>query len=153
MSTVTRQGLGTATTGGAATLHEWLRVPSPDAYIGYHNSVIFTDGLPDKTVRISGHIGPGLTPTTLNLIVVSTGTGNIRWSANYDYGAEGTEVYNATTGVIAATTSAVTINILSRIALAIPGITAADVLGFEFTGDLDNVLNTVSYHVLGICIS
>ena len=152
MSTTQRRGMGTATAGGATALHEWFRVTSPDANIGYHNSVYFGDGDPDKTLFLSGHIGPGFTPTTVTLIVVPTATGNIRWSGNYDFGAEGTETYNNTTGAIVATTTAVVINVLTRVNLPIAGLAPTDILGIEFTADLDNVLNEVSYHVLGVSI-
>ncbi|GAH18214.1 unnamed protein product, partial [marine sediment metagenome] len=118
MSTSQRQGLGTATAGGAAAFHDWFPVANPDANIGYHNSVYFGDDDPDKALFISGNIGPGLNPTAVYLIVVPTGTGNIRWSGNYDYGLEGTETYNATTGALAATTTAVVINVITRITLA-----------------------------------
>ncbi|GAG81101.1 unnamed protein product, partial [marine sediment metagenome] len=96
MSTRTRRGLSTASLGAPAAFHDWFPVPNPDANIGYHNSVLFTDAQPDKTVYIGGNVGPGLNPTAIYLIVVPLATGNIRWSGNYDFGAEGTETYNNT---------------------------------------------------------
>jgi len=125
-------------------------VPNPDANIGFHDSVYFVDADPDKTVRIVGTIGPSLTPAAVYLIVVPLATGDIRWSGNYDYGLQGTEVYNNTSGALAATTTGVVINVVTRIALPIAGLTAGDQVGVEFTGDLDAAANTVSYHVLGV---
>ena len=151
MSTSQRRGLGTATLS-AVDIHDYFPVANPDANIGFHNSVYFFDSNPDKTVQIGGQIGPGLTPTAIYLVVVPTATGNIRWSGNYDFGLQGTEAYNNSTGALAATTTAVTINILTQIALPIAGLAVLDTLSIEFTGDLDNVLNTVSYHVLGVCV-
>ncbi len=150
MSTTTRQGHATGTPVAAINFNEFWTIVDPDANIGYHKSVYFFDSNPDKTVRLGGTIGPSLTPAVLYLIVVPTGTGNIRWSGNYDYGLQGTEVYNNTTGALAATTTAVVINVVTRIALAIAGLTAGDQVGIEFTGDLDAAANTVSYHVLGV---
>ena len=150
MSTVQQRGLATATTVPVINYNEFWPVPNPDANIGFHDSVHFGDAQPDKTVRIDGSIGPNLTPAAVYLIVIPTATGNIRWSGNYDFGLQGTEVYNATTGALAATTTAVVINVITRIALPIAGLTAGDQLGIEFTGDLNAAANTVSYHVLGV---
>ena len=150
MSTITRRGLATGTPVAAINFNEFWAVPNPDANIGFHDSVYFFDSNPNKTVRIIGTIGPNLTPAAVYLIVVPTATGNIRWSGNYDYGLQGTEVYNNTTGALAATTTAVVINVVTRIALAIAGLTAGDQVGIEFTGDLNAAANTASYHVLGV---
>ncbi len=150
MSTITRQGHATGTPAAAIDFNEFWTIVDPDANIGFHKSVYFFDSNPDKTVRIGGTIGPSPTPAALYLIVVPTGTGNIRWSGNFDYGLPGTETYNNTTGALAATTTAAVINVITRIALAVAGLTAGDQVGIEFTGDLDNALNTVSYHVLGV---
>ncbi len=149
MSTTQRQGLATAraAVGGG---HEWWAVLNPDANIGYHPSVYFFDSNPDKTVQIGGEVGLAFTPAVVYLVVVPLATGNIRWSGNYDYGLQGTEIYNNTTGALAATTTAVVINVITRITLPIAGLAIGDQVGIEFTGDLNNVLNTVSYHVLGV---
>jgi len=140
--------------GGASPIQEQIfRVSDPDGYIGTHPSVYMVDAQPDKTVKIGVEIAADLEPSAIQLLIIPTATGNIRWSANYNYGALGTEAYNATAGAIAATTTAVVNGILTPITLTIPGIDAGDILGIEFIGDLDNAINTASYHVLGVRVS
>ena len=139
------QGFG----GGGATSEQVFRVQDPDGYVGAHPSVYFVDAELDKAAKIGVEIAADLTPAIIQLLVIATANGNIRWSANYDYGLL-TEAYNNTSGAIAATTSAVVADIITAIPLTIPGLTEGDVLGIEFIGDLDNALNTTSYHVIGV---
>jgi len=123
-----------------------IYVKDPDTNIGTHPAVLLPDGV---NTSIYDQIQFPLEFQYLiaaNIIIVPSGTGDIRRSAAANWGKIGIDNYNTDTDTIAAGQVAVTQNKLEAIDISplFTGIAAGDQVGFTFIREGSNVNDTVN---------
>jgi len=132
-------------------------VPNADAYVGDFSAQNLLDGS-DVLVRVVCRVPADFDSlTSLNVVFVPAGTGNMRYSLATDFGGICVgETYNVHTDSIAANDVAVAINELECIDISagVTGVAAGDVIGVEFVRHGSHVNDTVgaSVFLLGVVL-
>lgn len=115
--------------------------------------VLELDDAATESVRVTGFFYKA--PTTVYVVIIPEGTGNIEYTVTTDFAAAA-ELYTTNSDSIAATTQAVTLNTIERIDVtaAFTGVADNDFFGLIFTRNGAAVGDTVGaiVNVLGLLV-
>jgi hypothetical protein len=144
--------------GAGGDTSQFFPAVSPNVKKGTHAGVELPDGY-DVTVTQEILIPKAfVTVDKAVAIVITAGTGNLRWGCASNWGSiNAAEDYNTHTDSIAANDSACTVNRLTtiNISAALTGAAAYDLVGMDFTrygAHANDTINAVAYY-LGVYIS
>lgn len=143
--------------GTGSDTSQFFPASDPDSNIGTHPSMEMPDGF-TTTIRQSFLIPHDIAAITqASIIIVTAGTGNIRWSTSTNFAKICiTEDYNTHTDSTATADSACTISKVTclDVTSALTSATAKDIVGVEFVRYGAHANDTIgaSVHFLGIYI-
>lgn len=124
--------------------------------LGYHITSRFADGLSEKQYVELKVPDDFVSMISCHVVVMPTGTGNMRWSVGTHFGVVG-ELRSNTASSKASVDEAVVDDViteLSDMSEALPGLSAGDYVGIEVTRSGNHANDTVGAHVymLGVIL-
>ena len=144
---------------GIDTVTPQIFIPAnnPDGTIGYHYGIVMTDGLTVYTYTEIYIPLDSVEVLTVEAIIVSNGTGNMRRHVFSEFGKlRGSELFNTTSDSIGGSQVAVVVNVLDNILLngALTGVEPGDLVGMAFLREGGSGLDTVDADVyfMGILV-